>query len=87
MKENNMSILERLESMSDREIQDWLRKVDFTTLALALLGVSDSIRNLVHRNLSNRASDILKQTIQTYGSMDAKQLLIQTSADKLQTLI
>jgi len=30
--------LERIGSSSDREIQDWLRKVDMTSLAVALLG-------------------------------------------------
>ncbi len=82
-----MSTLTRLVPLSDREVQDWLRKIEFTSLAVALLGSPDSVKEQVFRNLSNRATEILKQTIHSYESLDAKQLMIQTNSDRLQALL
>jgi len=79
--------LEKLETLNERQIQDWLRNVDFTTLAVALLGVSDSVRGKVLSNLSKNASAALNQIMRRYGSLDAKELVIQSSADRLETLI
>lgn len=82
-----MASLERLETLNERQIQDWLRKVDFTTLAVALLGVSDSVKGKVLGNLSKNASATLDQIMRRYGSLNAKELVIQSSADRLETLI
>ncbi|MBN1458785.1 MAG: hypothetical protein JXA57_04565 [Armatimonadetes bacterium] len=82
-----MASLERLEALDERQIQDWLRKVDFTTLAVALLGASDTARGKVVGNLSKNARAALEQTLCRYGSMDARELLIQTSMDRLEALI
>lgn len=82
-----MASLERLETLNERQIQDWLRKVDFTTLAVALLGVSDSVKGKVLGNLSKNACAALDQTMRRYGSLDAKNLVIQSSVDRLETLI
>ena len=82
-----MTSMTRLDSLDDRQIQDWLRKVDFTTLAVALLGAPDTVKNRVYRNLSKKASEILTRTMRSYELLDAKKLLIQTSADRLEALI
>ena len=82
-----MASLEKLETLNERQIQDWLRNVDFTTLAVALLGASDSVRGKVLGNLSKNASAALDQIMRRYGSLDAKELVIQSSADRLETPI
>ena len=82
-----MNLMTRIDSLNDRQIQDWLRKVDFTTLAIALLGAPDTVKNRVFSNLSKNASEVLTQIIRSYEILDAKQLLIQTSADRLEALI
>jgi flagellar motor switch protein FliG len=78
--------LERLETLNERQIQDWLRKVDLTTPAVALLGVSDSVKEKVLGNLSKNASTALDQIMCKYGSLDAKELVIQSRVDRLETL-
>jgi flagellar motor switch protein FliG len=82
-----MEALERIGSSSHREIQDWLRKVDMTTLAVALLGASTAVRNKVLQNLSRNAGDYLEKTIKRYESLQSRELLIQSSADRLQSLM
>ena len=82
-----MTSMTILDSLDDRQIQDWLRKIDFTTLAVALLGAPETVKNRVFRNLSKKASEILARTIRCYELLDAKKLLIQTSADRLEALI
>jgi len=82
-----MEALERIGSSSHREIQDWLRKVDMTTLAVALLGASTAVRNKVLQNLSRNAGDYLEKTIKRYESLQSRELLIQSSADRLHSLM
>lgn len=82
-----MEALERIRSLSDREIQDWLRKVDMATLAVALVGAGMGVRRKVTQNLSRNAGDYLKKTIQRYEALQSRDLLIQSSADRLQSLM
>jgi len=82
-----MEALKQIGSSSDREIQDWLRKVDMTTLAVALLGADMAVRSKVLQNLSHNAGDNLEKTILRYESLQSKELLIQSTADRLQNLL
>ena len=82
-----MASMEILKSLDDRQIQEWLRKVDPTTLAAALLAASDTVRNRVYQNLSKNASEVLASTIRSYDLLDAKALVIQMSADRLRALV
>ena len=82
-----MEALEKLRSLTDREVQDWLRKVDMATLAVALVGADVSVRSKVLQNLSGYACDYLEKTIQRYESLQARELLIQSSADRLVGLL
>jgi len=81
-----METLEKIGALSDRDIQDWLRKVDMATLAIALLGADTAIRGKVLQNLSRYGRDYLEKTIQRYESLQSRDLLIQSSADRLQSL-
>jgi flagellar motor switch protein FliG len=82
-----MEALERIGSLSDREIQDWLRKVDMVTLAVALVGAEIGVRHKVLQNLSRNAGDYLEKTIRRYEPLQSRELLIQSSADRLQSLM
>ena len=82
-----MKTLEQIGSLNDREIQDWLRKVDMTTLAVSLLGADMGVKSKVLQNLSRNAGDYLEKTIRRYESLQPKELLIQSSADRLQSLM
>jgi flagellar motor switch protein FliG len=82
-----MTTLAKLESMKDEEIQNWLRKVNPITLAIALLGANDKVKECIFRNMSQRASTLLRADIDSYREMDAKQLLIHMNASILEALI
>ncbi len=82
-----MTTMSRLESATDRQVQDLLRKTDFVTLAVSLLGASEAARKRVFGNLSANAASILDQTVRVYERLDARELLIRTSADRLESLL
>lgn len=82
-----MTTMSRLELATDRQVQDWLRKTDFVTLAIGLVGASDAARKRVFGNLSANAASMLDRTVRTYQKLDAKELLIQASADRLESLL
>ena len=86
-----MSLLARLKTMSDEEIQNWLRKVnekvDPKGFAVALLGVDDEIKNCVFRNLSPKAVEVLKMEMERFRKMDAKEIVIHMHGNILDKLI
>jgi flagellar motor switch protein FliG len=82
-----MTTLAKLELMNDDEIQNWLRKVNPTTLAIALIGSNNEIRGCVFRNMSERAAAMLSEDIDKYGTMDAKELIIHMNAGLLEAQI
>lgn len=53
----------------DNSIQTIIRHVDKSKLALALKGVSDNLRNLFFKNLSQRAAKLLAEDMQSAGSV------------------
>jgi flagellar motor switch protein FliG len=82
-----MTALTHVEKMDDRAIQNWLRKADPTTLAIALLGASGAVRSRVMANMSKRAATLMAGYIDGYAAMDAKELLVQKCAKELETLM
>ncbi len=86
-----MSLLARLKTMSDEEIQGWLRKVnekvDPKGLAVALLGVDDEIKNCVFRNMSEKAVEALKVEMERFRKMDAKEIVIHMHGNILDKMI
>jgi len=79
--------MEKLKSLDDQQIQEWLRKIDPTTLAAALVAASDTVRKRVYRNLSTNAAGVLARTVRGYELLDAKELVIQMAADRLEALL
>lgn len=58
-----MGTLSKLKTMTDAEIQNWLRKVEKTgvkTLVYSLLGTDDEARDCVFRNMSRTCSKIIE---------------------------
>ena len=60
--------------LDDRAVQLVLREVDKTDLAVALKGVSVDVRDKVLRNLSERASEDLKEEIELLGPVRLRQV-------------
>jgi len=62
-----MFVFENIITLDDRAIQRILRDVDSKDLILALKGASEEVQNLIFRNLSKRAADLLKEDLAISG--------------------
>ncbi|NOZ28575.1 MAG: flagellar motor switch protein FliG [Chloroflexi bacterium] len=65
--QSKMFVFEDLRLLDDRSLQRVLQEVDRQDLLLALRGASEEIRELVYRNLSKRAAQLLKEDLATMG--------------------
>lgn len=59
-----MFVFEDLPTLDDRTVQVVLREIDQEDLRLALKGAGDEIKELVFRNMSERAADMLKEDLE-----------------------
>lgn len=81
---SRMFMFEDIVNLDDRSIQQVLRQVDTGELALALKGVSDTVRNKITSNLSERAGVTLVEEIELLGPVrltqveEAQQAVIRT---------
>jgi flagellar motor switch protein FliG len=64
---DNMLVFESLEVLDDRGMQTLLRDVDTQSLGLALKGASNVFKNLVFRNMSKRAAELLQSDLEAMG--------------------
>lgn len=85
-----MNKLIRLNTMTDKQIQDWLRKVsaycDINTLPVALSGANDDIRDCVFRNMSVHAKDLVQKTIQEQNGNGVDESEMQKCVNSLADL-
>jgi flagellar motor switch protein FliG len=64
---NRMFVFENIVQIDDRAMQKVLRRVDNKTLALALKGTLGDVTQKVMKNLSQKASELLKEDIDVLG--------------------
>ncbi len=64
---NRMFVFENIVQIDDRAMQKVLRRVDNKTLALALKGTPAEVSHKVMKNLSQKASELLKEDIDVLG--------------------
>lgn len=62
-----MFVFENIITLDDRAIQRILREVNGKDLILALKGASEEVRQLIFRNLSKRAAEVLKEDLNMSG--------------------
>jgi flagellar motor switch protein FliG len=62
-----MFVFENIISLDDRTVQRILRDVNNKDLILALKGASEGVRELIFRNLSKRAADLLREDLAISG--------------------
>ncbi len=62
-----MFVFENIVALDDRTIQRILRDVDSKDLILALKGASEEVRDLIFRNQSKRAAELLKEDLAITG--------------------
>ena len=64
---DQMIVFENLLDIDDRGIQLVLREVQSDTLAIALKGAAEELREKIFRNMSNRASELLREDLEAMG--------------------
>jgi len=69
-----MFTFEDMIRIDDKGIQEVIRVVDKTRLALALKGASPNIKGLFFRNMSERAGNLLKEEIEAFGRVRLKEV-------------
>jgi len=62
-----MFVFEDIVMLDDASIQKVLREVDMKELALALKGVNEDVQSRIYKNMSERASNMLKEDIEFMG--------------------
>lgn len=68
----NMFIFEDIVLVDDRGLQQVLRSVESSELALALKAASDEVKTHIFRNMSERAVEILKEEMDVAGAVRMK---------------
>ena len=80
---SRMFMFEDIVHLDDRSVQLVLRQVNEAELALALKGVSESVRSKITSNLSTRAAEALMEEVEILGAVrltqveEAQQLVIR----------
>ncbi len=69
-----MFVFEDIVKLDDRSVQRVLREVETKDLALALKGANDDVKEKVFRNMSERASGMLKDDMEFMGPVRAREV-------------
>jgi flagellar motor switch protein FliG len=69
-----MFVFEDLVLVDDRGFQKLLRRVETKELAVALKAASEEVKNKVYRNMSERASEMLREEMDTLGPVRMKEV-------------
>ncbi|MDP9821712.1 flagellar motor switch protein FliG [Nocardioides massiliensis] len=81
---SRMFMFEDVVLLDDRSVQMVLRQVETSDLTLALKGVTDTVRDKITRNLSQRAAETLLEEVELLGPVrlrqveEAQQAIIRT---------
>lgn len=86
--QDQMFVFENLLGIEDRNIQLILREVQSESLIIALKGASEEIREKIFKNMSQRASETLKEDLESKGpvklsEVEAEQKVILNIARRL----
>jgi len=69
-----MFIFEDLVLVDDRGFQKLLRRVETKELAVALKAASEEVKQKVYKNMSERASEMLREEMETLGPVRMKEV-------------
>ncbi|MBE7518561.1 MAG: flagellar motor switch protein FliG [Thermoflexaceae bacterium] len=69
-----MFVFENVASLDDRSVQRILREVEVRDLALALKATPENVKDIILRNMSSRASAMLKEDMEASGPVRLKQV-------------
>ena len=80
-----MFVFEDIVILDDPSIQKVLREVDIKELSLALKGVNDEVAVRIFRNMSERASNLLREDMEFMGPVRLR--AVEESQQKIVTII
>lgn len=80
-----MFVFEDIVILDDASIQKVLREVDIKELSLALKGVNDDVATRIFRNMSERASNMLREDMEFMGPVRLR--AVEESQQKIVTII
>jgi flagellar motor switch protein FliG len=69
-----MFVFEDLVLVDDRGFQKLLRRVETKELAIALKAASEEVKQKVYKNMSERASEMLREEMETLGPVRMKEV-------------
>jgi flagellar motor switch protein FliG len=70
-----MFTFEDLLGVADVAIREWLGAMDKKVLALSLKGASNELKDHIFRSMSSRASEMLKEDIESLGPVRSKEVV------------
>lgn len=71
-----MFVFEDLTMIDDKGFQKVLREIETKELAMALKAASDEVKEKVFSNMSERAAEILKEEVETMGSVRMSEVVL-----------
>jgi flagellar motor switch protein FliG len=74
---DQMIVFENLMDIDDRGIQLVLRETDSSSLVIALKGAAEELREKIFRNMSNRASETLREDLEVMGPVRVSEVEAQ----------
>lgn len=74
---DQMIVFENLMDIDDRGIQLVLRETDSGSLVIALKGAAEELREKIFRNMSNRASETLREDLEVMGPVRVSEVEAQ----------
>lgn len=80
-----MFVFEDITKLDDKAIQRILREIETKDLALALKGTTEEVKEKIFKNMSERASGMLKEDMEYMGPVRAKE--VQESQTKVVAVI
>ncbi|QBI21235.1 flagellar motor switch protein FliG [Egibacter rhizosphaerae] len=69
-----MFVFEDVTTLDDRAVQEVLRQVDMQKVAVAMKGVADEVKDVILRNLSERARATLEEELELLGPVRVKEV-------------
>jgi flagellar motor switch protein FliG len=69
-----MFVFENIATLDDRSIQRILREVEVKDLSMALKSTPDAVKDCILRNMSTRASAMMKEDMDTSGPVRLRQV-------------
>ena len=67
-------VFEDLTRIGDKGIQALLRRIDHDDLRLAIMGAGDELKELLYKNMTERAAEMIRDDIETLGSVRIKDI-------------